>query len=1011
MKNLTEVSLKNKSLVWYFIIVTALGGIFAYRNLGRMEDPAFTIRQMIVTVAWPGATAEEVAEFVADPLEKKLQDTPGLDYVKSESRPGELRAFVYLDDNTPKDKIRETWQAVRNFSADAAKDMPQNIVGPFFNDRFDDVFGSIYAVTGDDYSYEELRIEAEKFRRRVLNIKNVQKVELSGVQKEKIYVEFSSEMLSNLNLTAADIQNAVTAENSRFPTGDLVTEKDSVYLRYSGTFENVESVKNLTIPIGGKLVKLRDIAKVSLRSEEPAAPKMFYGGKKSIGIKISMAPGGNVITLGSELEKAEKEMKNELPLGMELYKVANQPEVVQASIKEFSKTLFEAIVIVLLVSFFSLGVRTGLVVACSIPLVLAAVFLFMYLTGIDLHKISLGALIISLGLLVDDAIIAVEMMSVKLEEGLNKFDAACYAFRETALPMLTGTLITASGFIPVAFAKGLASEFCAELFPVISAALIFSWIVSVMVAPFFGTYLIKTHKKADKHIWSGKFYAAFRNALNVILAAPKTTIAVTVVIFAVSVYSFQFIRQEFFPPSIRPELLINIRLARGASIEETERVARKLSDYIGQTEGVHHYSYYVGEGAPRFVLTAEPELPDDNFSQFVIVADSPEERARIQKELDKLLKEEFYFAKNKMQLIQTGPPAKAPVMIRVSASDFKDAKTAAQKIMNFMSENKLAKDIVMDANEEGRVLKLELDQGRLAAMGISRGEISQSLYGYIDGAKIGEYYHNGKTVAIEVRSVKAERDDLAKLQNLPIRLRTGDAVTLSQVGTLKLETEPTLIPRRNLRETITITGELPPDFDTPNDATANALKRITSANLDLPQDTTIEAGGALEDSKKSLRNLSLPIPAMFLVITTLLMFQLRSIKDMLLTLMTAPLGLIGVSFGMLASNSALGFLAQLGILALSGMIMRNSVILIDQIHKHEASGETPYNAIIDSCVMRFRPIMLTAAAAILGMIPLMQSAFWNPMAVAIASGLFVATVLTLLVLPAMYMVAYGIRKE
>lgn len=1011
MRNLTEVSLKNKSLVWYFIIVTALGGIFAFRNLGRMEDPAFTIRQMIVMVTWPGATAEEMAEFVADPLEKKLQDTPGLDYLNSESRPGQVRVFVNLRDEVPSDKIRETWQAVRHFSADAMRDLPQDVAGPYFNDRFDDVFGVIYAVTGDDYSYEELRTAAEKFRRRIMEIQRVQKVELEGVQENRIYVEFSSEVVANLGIGIENLQNAIQAENSRFPTGDMMTDKDHVYIRYSGAFSDVESLKNLTIPINGKLVALRDIAKISLRSEEPSEAKMFFNGKKAIGIKVSMANGENVILMGQDLEKVEKEMKENLPLGMEISKVADQPEVVEESIAEFTQTLFEAIVIVLLVSFFSLGVRTGLVVAFSIPLVLAAVFLFMYITGIDLHKISLGALIIALGLLVDDAIIAVEMMSVKLEEGLSKFDAACYAFRETAMPMLTGTLITTAGFIPVAFSKGLASEFCAELFPVIGTALVTSWIVSVMVAPFFGTYLIKTKKSGEEKPTEGRFYQGFRKLLGGILAYPKITIGVTAICFVVAIYSFRFIKENFFPPSIRPELLVNLTLSRGSSLDETEKTAKKLAEYVDKMDGVRHYSHYVGEGAPRFVLTATPELPDDNFAQFVIVGKSAEDRQKIQNELEKILEEDFYSVKTKMQLIQTGPPAKAPVMLRISNHNFADAKKAAVSIMNYMQENKLATNIALDSNEEGRILKLSLDQGRLAALDITRGQISKTLYGYVDGMKVGEYYHNAITIPIEARGVKNERDDLLKLQNLPVGLPSGDAVPLSQVGKLELKTEPMLIIRRNLQETITLTAECPPGIDTANDATKNALNKTLGANLDLPPGTQIVPGGALEDSQKSLKRLLAPVPAMVFVIMTLLMFQLRSIKDTTLALCAAPLGLIGVAAGMLISDSAMGFVAQLGILALFGMIIRNSVILIDQIKKHEAAGETPYNAIIDSAVMRFRPIMLTAAAAILGMIPLMKSEFWNPMAVAIASGLFIATILTLLVLPAMYMLAYGVKKE
>ncbi|MBR3721883.1 MAG: efflux RND transporter permease subunit [Selenomonadaceae bacterium] len=1010
MRNLTEVSLHHKNLIWYFIIVIALGGVFAFRNLGRMEDPNFTIRQMIVSAAWPGATAEEMAKFVAEPLEKKLQDTPGLDYIKSESRPGEVRVFVYLKDTTPEESIRPTWLEVRNLSNDAVRDMPENILGPFFNDRFDDVFGSIYAITGDEYSYEELRVHAEQFRRRALEIDSVQKVELVGVQAERVYVEISSDTLANLGVGFNEVKTALEGENLRYATANITTDNERVYVRYSGAFSDVEAVKNLTIPIKGNLVKLGDIATVELRDKEPGDAKMFFNGKKAVGVKISMENGGNILKLGKDLNSLEEATKKILPLGMEIGKVADQPGVVEDSIDEFTKTLLEAIVIVLLVSFFSLGTRTGLVVACSIPLVLAAVFLFMYLTGIDLHKVSLGALIISLGLLVDDAIIAVEMMSVKLEEGLSRFEAACYAFNETAMPMLTGTLITVAGFIPVAFSKGLASEFCAALFPVIGAALIISWIVSVMVAPFFGTYLIKTKEKSENTPES-RFYRLFRRVLEKILAYPKTTVVVTVFCFALSLLGFTYVKQEFFPASVRPEILLDLRLSRGTSITETERITKRLAAYIDELDGVKNYVCYVGEGAPRFVLTVDPELPDDNFAQFVITAESKKAREELQQRLSVILKEEFYDVKSRMHLLETGPPAKAPIMLRISGEDFASTKESAIKVMNCITEKQLAKNVTLDANEETGILKLDLDQGRLSALGLTRGLISQTLYGMIDGAKVGEYYLRDKTVPIEARLDKSDRDELTKLNFAPIRTTANQVVTLSQAGELKLSTEPGLIPRRNLRETITLTGELPAKNLTANNATKAALNAVNSEDVNLPVGISIEAAGALEDSAKSLSHIVKPLPLMIFVMMTLLMFQLRCVKDMTLALLTAPMGLIGVTLGMLILDEAMGFVADLGFLALMGMIIRNSVILIDQIKKHIAKGETPYDAIIDSAIMRFRPIMLTAMAAILGMLPLMPSVFWGPMATVIASGLLIATILTLLVLPAMYMLAYGVKKE
>lgn len=1009
MRNLTEVSLRNKVLVWYFIIMTAAAGILSYWKLGRMEDPGFTIRQMVVTASWPGATAQQMEEQVTDKLEKKLQDTPGLDFIKSESRAGTTVIFVNLADTVPKEEIRPTWRDVRNFCEDAKKDLPDGVYGPYYNDRFDDVFGSVYAITGDGFSYEEMRSEAEKVRRLLLSLPSVQKVELVGEQPEKVYVEVENARLAELGISPQVISNALLNQNRMTPAGEVETSSDNVYLRVTGIFDDVEAIRDMPIAANGRVFRLGDIARVERRFAEPAEPKMFFNGEAAIGIAVSMEDGGNILSLGKELSGMIARAQEELPLGLEIHQVSNQPQVVDESIHDFIKTLIEAIVIVLAVSFFSLGFRTGLVVAGCIPLVLAGVFVFMYMTGIDLHKVSLGSLIISLGLLVDDAIIAVEMMSVQLERGLERFEAACFAFRATAKPMLTGTLITCAGFIPVAFSKGMASEFCSALFPVIACALLLSWVVSVMVAPLYGYSLIRIPEKREETVKEHPFYRWFRRILEWFLSHRKLVLVGTAAVFLASLWSMGFIRQEFFPPSLRPEILVEMRLPQGSSMAASQAEAGRMAVFLEKhREDLENYSYYVGVGAPRFVLTLEPVLRQSNFAQFVIVAKDTEARERLMAELREALDRDFPNVRASLKLIQTGPPAEAPIMLRVSGYDADKVRSLAGEVAERVAADDNACNIFLDWQEKSKILHLELDQDKLRAMGVTSQSVAQTLYTEITGATAAQFYAGDRTIDITLRMAEDDRSDLAKLKNLPVYLGPAGYVPLEQIAKISLEAEDGLIKRRDLKPTITVQADI--RSGTANDATKKAYDATKDIRENLPLGYSIEAGGALEDSGKSAGHLAAPIPAMVFIIMTLLMFQLRNVKDMILTLLTAPLGLIGVAWGMLLLGKSMGFVAELGILALFGMIIRNSVILIDQIQKHIADGETPWDAIVDSAVLRFRPIMLTAAAAILGMLPLMPSTFWGPMAAAIASGLLVATILTLLVLPAMYAVAYGVEK-
>ena len=1008
MRNLTEVSLKNRALVWYFIIVTAIGGIFFYFKLGRMEDPNFTINQMVVTAAWPGASADQMEQQVTDKLESKFRDIPGVKEITSNTRAGTSVVYVTLRDDVDRSTIRDTWRDVRGFGNDVQSELPSGVYGPYYNDRFDDVFGSVYAITGDGYSMEELRQTAEKIRRQLATIDKVQKVKLLGVQTEKVYVEIESAKLAELGISPTVLATALKSQNEMTPSGMIETSTDNVYLRYSGIFDDENAVKNTPIQANGKTFYLGDIATVERRYAEPGDTAMYYNGQPAVGIAVSMEDGGNIITLGNELRSAMDSIQEDMTAGLEIHQVSDQPKVVEESIDDFVSTLREAVIIVLAVSFLSLGLRTGMVVAGCIPLVLAAVFCGMYIFGIDLHKVSLGALIISLGLLVDDAIIAVEQMSVQLERGHSRFDAACHAFRATAKPMLTGTLITCAGFIPVSFSKGMAAEFCNSLFPVIGMALVISWIVSVMIAPLFGYYLIKPAAKADEgEMYQSRFYLAFRGLLNWFLEHRKIVLATTAGLFALSIAMMGMIKQEFFPPSIRPEIIIDMELPEGSSLKASGQAASRFAQFLDEnSEEIENYTYYVGEGAPRFVLTVDPKLPTDNLSQFVIVAKDADNRDALTAKLRDYLAENIPEVKTNISVIQTGPPAPYPIMLLVSGYDKDKVRDIASQVADRVAQDPNNTDINMDWNEKSKVLHLEFDQAKLRALGLSPQAVAQTVYTEVSGASAAQLYSGDRTIDIQLRLADTDRQDLSQIKNLPV-YSAGGYVPLEQLAKISYEAEDSLIKRKNMQPTITVQANI--KEGTANDATQKAYDAVKDIRDELPFGYKITVGGSLEDSEDSMKYLLIPIPAMIFIIMTLLMFQLRNGKDMILTLLTAPLGLIGVVAGMLLLNQAMGFVAILGVMALSGMIIRNSVILIDQIQKHIEAGEAPIDAIVDSAILRFRPIMLTAAAAILGMLPLMTSSFWGPMAVAIASGLLIATILTLLVLPVMYAVTYKIH--
>ena len=1007
--NLTRWALNHKQLIYYFIIITLLGGIFSFYKIGRMEDPDFTIRQMVIQVNWPGATARQIEEQVTDKIERKIQETPHLDYVKSFSTPGKSIIYVLLrDDKVIGSEVRPTWLQVRNLVNDMAHTLPQGVQGPFFNDRFDDVFGSIYALSGDGFSYEELRKEAENIRRKLFSINNVSKIELLGVQNEKVYIEIQNTKLAQIGVPPSTIMSALQGQNATLAGGMIDLQQTNVYLRASGMFNNVEDIKNLPIRANNKTFRLEDIAKITRSYSEPPDPQFFHNGKPSIGIAVSMQKDGNIITLGEDLTSSLNTIQQDLPLGLEISNIINQPAVVKSSIGEFTSSLAEAVIIVLIVSFISLGFRSGIVVALCIPLVIAATFIFMDIFSINLHKISLGALIISLGLLVDDAIIAIEMMIVKLEQGWNRFDAACHAYTVTSFPMLTGTLITCAGFIPVGFSKGSASEFVGSLFSVITISLVISWFVSVLVAPMFGYKLIPDMKKsADHDMYNTKFYQFFKNALVFILQNRKKVLYVTFICFVVATLSFAVVKQEFFPPSTRNEIIVEMRLPQGSSLNLTSEIANRFAEYWKDDNHVSSVTYNVGQGMPRFVTPFNPVLPDSSYSQFIIVAKSIEDRKILLNKANQIIDEHFPEICANVKVINSGPNADYPVMLRVRGPEHNKVQEISQQIVDVMAQNKQLKDINRNWSEKTPVLRLEIDQDKARMLGLNNQTIATSLQSLVSGTVVSELKTGDKTIHILFRLNKSDLQTLDKIKDVNISTTNGRSIPLSQIATFAYDAENELIWRRNLQPTVTVQANTNGNISG-NDATKAVYKNLEEFRNNLPVGYSVDIDGTLENSKRALGWLMRPVPAMIFVIFTLLMFQLQSISNTILTLLTAPLGIIGVTPVLLISGTPMGFVVQLGILALAGIIMRNTVILIDQIRLHLEAGEEPNEAIINAAITRFRPILLTAAAAILAMIPLMRSTFWGPMAISMAGGLTVATILTLLVFPAMYAQWYKI---
>jgi multidrug efflux pump subunit AcrB len=1021
--NLSRWALEHIPLTRYLIVVLLIGGLLSYNSLGQDEDPPFTFRIMVVRTFWPGASALDISDQVTDKLERKLQEVPHIDKIRSYSKPGETLTILQLKESTLASEVGNSWYQVRKKIGDIKGTLPQGVVGPFFNDEFGDTYGSIFAISTDGFTYAEMKEHADFVRQQFLRIPSVSKVELFGVQDEKLNIVFSHKKFAQLGIPFEAIVAQINAQNSVEASGVMVTPTDNLQIRVSGSLKTVKDFENLPLRANGSTFRLGDFATITRGYKDPPQDKMRFNGKEVIGLGISMEKGGNIIDLGKNLQAAASEIRSKLPVGIELEQVADQPRAVSASVGEFVRTLMEAVLIVLAVSFLALGLHTkprfrldvgpGLVVGLTIPLVLAITFLVMKILGIDLHKISLGALIIALGLLVDDAIIAVEMMVRKMEEGFSRFDAATFAYTSTAMPMLTGTLITAAGFLPIGLAKSAAGEYTFTMFSVNALALIISWFAAVLFTPYIGFVILKVkpHAGADGHheLFDTPMYARFRALVNWCVEWRKTTILVTLGIFALGVFGFRFIEQQFFPDSSRPEFLVELWLPEGAAFDATEIQAKKFESFVRQQEGVESVTTYVGAGSPRFFLSLNQIFPQSNVSQLVVRPKDLKAREVLRKKLTQSLKTDFPEVRGRVKLLPNGPPVEYPVQFRVSGPEVQRVRAIADQVKDLMRANPNTIGVNDNWNESVKVLRLELDQEKMRMVGVTSQNVMRAANTILSGTTIGQFREDIKLIDILVRQPLDERSTIEVLSETNIPTSSGKSVTLSQVAHAHFAWEPGVVWREGREWAITVQADVGDGIQGPT-VSSQITPTLAKLRADLPPGYKIEIAGAAADSGKAQESIAANVPLVIFIIFTLLMLQLHSFSRSVLVFMTGPLGVAGAALALLIMQRPFGFVAQLGVIALFGMIIRNSVILIDQIEQDIANGVDAWTAVVEAAVRRARPIILTAAAAVLAMIPLSRSVFWGPMAVAIMGGLIIATGLTLLFLPALYAAWFRVKK-
>lgn len=1011
--NLSTWALKNQALVLYFIILTLLAGVFAYTHLGQSEDPPFTFKVMLIRSSWPGASAQEVEQQVTDKIEKKLQEIPSIDYTSSYSRPGESVVFIVIRDNTFSEKIPELWYQVRKKIGDIRHTFPSDLQSLTFNDEFSDVYGTMYAITADGLNPQQLKRQAEWVRARLLKLPDVEKVDLFGEQPQKIIIEISNQKLTSLGISPAQLAQMLQQQNSVIGSGTFDAGPERIRLDVSGRLQTLEELRQFPIRAGNQNLTLGEIATIKRGYANPPAQRIHFNGQSALLIGVSMQQGGDVIALGKAMQQTITSVQKQLPVGVNLQLVTSQPDIVQHSVQDFVRSLSEALIIVLAVSLLSLGWRTGIVVAVAIPIVLAGTFLLMDWLDIGLHKISLGALILALGLLVDDAIIAVEMMAAKMEQGWERMQAASFAFTSTAMPMLTGTLVTVAGFLPIATAVSSTGEYTRSIFQVSAIALSLSWVAAVIVIPFLGYHLLpdaKTHhSEASAHnhasIYETSFYRRLHSTVAWCVQYKGSVIIATIALFVVAMLSFGKVQQQFFPDSTRLEIIVDLRLAENASDQSTDAAVKKLEQWLQGWQRSHgalqNVVSYVGSGAPRYYLPLDVQLPHRAFGQLVILTNSLEQREALRNDLLTLFEHDFPQLRASVLRLENGPPVGFPVQFRVDGQNLQAIREVAHKIADAMRANPNLRNVQLGWEEPSKVIHVDIDQHKARLLGVSSPDIAQLLNTQYFEQVVSEFREGNERIDLVMRSTQEEHTKLSQLAQLTVLSQRGERVPLAQIANIHYSFEEGVIWRRNRVPSLTVRAHLRGNMQAPVVST-QIQQAIQPILQQLPAGVTVETGGAIEESAKGASSVAKGVPLFLAAVFTLLMLQLRSISNVLLVVLTAPLGMIGITFALLIFNMPFGFVAMLGSIALSGMIMRNSVILVDQIKQDIAEGASLEQAVVQSTVRRFRPIVLTAAAAILAMIPLTRSVFFGPMAVAIMGGLAVATILTILFVPALY---------
>ncbi len=1036
--NLSQWALNHQTLVLYLMLMLTISGLLAYSKLGQSEDPPFTFKVMLIRTSWPGASAAEVEQQITDKIEKKLQEVPHLGHLNSYSRPGESMIFIVIKDDTFSKEIPELWYQVRKKISDIRYTLPSNIESLSFNDEFSDVYGSMYALTGDGFDNFALKKQADTIRAELLKTLDVAKVDFFGEQKQRIFIELSNAKLATIGISATELINILQTQNAVALGGTFESPKERIRIAVSGRYSTVEDLREIRLRAKNQDFKLSDVARVYRGFEDPPRETVRFDGKESLLLGVSMKQGGDVIALGHALDERIARIQQNLPVGLSFNTVTSQPKIVANSVNDFVHSLIEALVIVLGVSLLSLGLRTGIVVAISIPVVLAATFLVMNFLDIGLHKISLGALILALGLLVDDAIIAVEMMSSKMEQGWDRTKAASFAYSSTAMPMLTGTLVTVAGFLPIATAASSTGEYTRSIFQVSAIALIISWFAAVIFVPYLGYHLLPDYTHAPKpsklmtwlkaklglvdavedenhhhDIYNTKFYSALRAVVTSCVRYRKTVIVITLLLFALSIVGFGKVQQQFFPDSTRLELMVDLRLSEGASYQATNVEVKKLESWLKawntqHNKNIDNFVVYIGTGSPRYYLPLDIQLAHRGYAQFVILSKDLETREALRADLLKLFENDFPALRASVLRLENGPPVGFPVQFRVNGNDIPKIREIAHQIADVMRSNDNLSNVQLNWDEPSKVMKVSVDQAKARLLGVSSVDIANILNGAMSELYITEFREGIERIDLVVRGSELERDKLSRLPNLMFNTKTGVSVPLSQFATISSEFEPGVIWHRNREPSIIVRANLDGGIQA-SVVSAQVEEKLAQLKANLPLGISVETGGAVEESAKGGASVAKGAPLFLVAVLTLLILQLQSFSRVFLVMLTAPLGIIGVTIALLAFDKPFGFVAMLGTIALSGMIMRNSLILVDQIDQDRATGMAPWQAVVESTIRRFRPIVLTAAAAILAMIPLTRSVFFGPMAVAIMGGLAVATLLTVLFLPSLYAVWFKIK--